>query len=95
LILDPGFGFGHTPDQNLTILRHFDLLHSLGRPLLLGVSRKSTLGFILGDVPVEERLEASLAAAVAGVLAGAEMVRVHDVQATIRAVRVADAISRG
>ncbi len=94
LILDPGFGFGHTPEQNVTLLRELGSFRALGRPLLLGVSRKSTLGHLLGGAPVEDRLEASLAAAVAGVLLGADIVRVHDVAATVRALRVADAIAR-
>ena len=94
LIIDPGFGFGHTPEQNVAILRHLDLLLALGRPILLGVSRKSTLGHLLGDALVEDRLEASLAAAVAGVLAGVEVVRAHDVLPTARALRIADAIAR-
>jgi dihydropteroate synthase len=95
IILDPGFGFGHTPAQNIALLHHLDALLALGRPLLLGVSRKSTLGYLLGDAPVAERLEASLAAMVAGVLRGAAMVRVHDVLASARALRVADAIKHG
>jgi dihydropteroate synthase len=95
IILDPGFGFGNTPAQNMELVRRLDALLALGRPLLLGVSRKSTLGHVLGDAPVEERLEASLAAAVAGVLRGAAMVRVHDVMPTARALRVADALRYG
>jgi dihydropteroate synthase len=95
LILDPGFGFGNTPAQNVALIRELDTLLALGRPLLLGVSRKSTLGQLLGDAPAEDRLEASLAAAVAGVLRGAACVRVHDVPATARALRVADAIVYG
>ena len=94
IIIDPGFGFGNTPTENVTLLRHLDALLALNCPILLGVSRKSTLGTILGDVPVTERREASLAAAVVGVLHGADIVRVHDVQATVRALRVADAIVR-
>ncbi len=95
IILDPGFGFGNTPAENMTLIRRFDELLTLERPLLLGVSRKSTLGHILNDAPVADRLEASLAAAVAGVLRGAAMVRVHDVRATWRALRVADALRYG
>ncbi|MBA3823874.1 MAG: dihydropteroate synthase [Ktedonobacterales bacterium] len=95
VILDPGFGFGNTPAENMTLVRRFDALLALGRPLLLGVSRKSTLGAILDDAPVAERLEASLAAAVAGVQRGAALVRVHDVRATWRAMRVADALRYG
>jgi dihydropteroate synthase len=79
----------------MSLVRHLDALLALGRPLLLGVSRKSTLGHVLGDVPAADRLEASLAAAVAGVLHGAAMVRVHDVLATARALRIADALRYG
>jgi dihydropteroate synthase len=95
IILDPGFGFGNMPAQNMALIRELDALLALGRPLLLGVSRKSTLGHLLGDAPVEDRLEASLAAAVAGVMWGAACVRVHDVAATARALRVADALVYG
>lgn len=95
VIIDPGFGFGPTPAENMTLIRHLDALLTLGRPILLGVSRKSTLGRLLGDAPVTDRLEASLAAAVAGVLHGAAIVRVHDVAATTRALAVADALRYG
>lgn len=95
IILDPGFGFGNTPAQNIALIRDLGDLLALGRPILLGVSRKSTLGHFLGDAPVADRLEASLAAAVAGVLHGAAVVRVHDVLPTARALKIADAIARG
>lgn len=95
IILDPGFGFGNTPAQNIAVIRHLDHFRSLGRPLLLGVSRKSTLGVILDHAPVEERLEASVSAAVVGITRGADILRVHDVLATARAAKVADAIVRG
>lgn len=94
VIVDPGIGFGKTADHNVTILRDLDELRGLGRPILLGTSRKSTLGRIL-DLPPEERLEATLATTALGVAAGIDMVRVHDVRANVRAARVADAIVRG
>lgn len=94
IIVDPGFGFGKTPEQNVAILRELGALRVLGRPILLGTSRKSTLGWIL-DLPVEERLEGTLATTALGVAAGADVVRVHDVQANVRAARVSDAIIRG
>lgn len=94
LILDPGFGFGLTQEENIALLRHLDRLVALGRPLLLGTSRKSTLGALLGDAPPAERVEASIASAVAGVLRGADIVRVHDVRATARALKIADVIAR-
>lgn len=95
IIVDPGFGFGPTPAENITLVRRLDELLVLGRPILLGVSRKSTLGTLLGGAPVADRLEASLAAAVAGALHGAALVRVHDVLATARALKVADALRYG
>lgn len=94
IIVDPGIGFGKTLDHNLTLLRGLPALAQLGQPLLVGVSRKGFIGKLL-DTPAEERLEGSIAAAVAAVLAGAQMVRVHDVEATRNAIRVADAIRFG
>ncbi len=94
VIVDPGIGFGKTADHNVTVLRHLGALRSLGRPILLGTSRKSTLGLIL-DLPAEERLEATLATTALGVALGVDIVRVHDVRPNVRAARVADAIIRG
>jgi dihydropteroate synthase len=95
LIVDPGFGFGKTPQHNLLVLRELGALRALRRPILLGASRKSTLGRILGGVPPEERLEATLATTALGIAAGADIVRVHDVAANVRAARMADAVVRG
>jgi len=94
LIVDPGIGFGKTADHNVTLLRHLDALTVLGRPILLGTSRKSTIGRIL-DLPADERLEGTLATTALGVVSGVDIVRVHDVRANVRAARVADAIMRG
>jgi dihydropteroate synthase len=94
LIVDPGIGFGKTADHNVTMLRHLEVLTSLGRPILLGTSRKSTIGRIL-DLPAEERLEGTLATTALGIAKGVDIVRVHDVRANVRAARVADAIVRG
>jgi dihydropteroate synthase len=94
LIVDPGIGFGKTADHNVTLLRHLDALTVLGRPILLGTSRKSTIGRIL-DLPADERLEGTLATTALGVASGVDIVRVHDVRANVRAARVADAIVRG
>ena len=94
LIVDPGFGFGKTADHNLVLLRELDRLRVLGRPILLGTSRKSTLGRVL-DLPPEERLEATLVTTALGIAAGVDIVRVHDVAANVRAARMADAIVRG
>jgi dihydropteroate synthase len=94
LIVDPGFGFGKTPEHNLTVLRDLAALRVLGRPILLGTSRKSTLGRVL-DLPVDERLEATLATTAIGIANGADMIRVHDVRENVRAARMSDAIVRG
>jgi dihydropteroate synthase len=94
LIVDPGFGFGKTPDHNVAILAALAELRVLGRPILLGTSRKSTLGRIL-DLPADQRLEATLATTALGIAAGADVVRVHDVRANVRVARTADAIIRG
>ena len=94
IIIDPGIGFGKTLEHNLTLLRDLPVLVSLGYPLLVGASRKAFIGKIIDGEP-DERLEGSLAAAVAAVFGGAQIVRVHDVRETRKAVRVADAIRLG
>jgi dihydropteroate synthase len=91
IAIDPGIGFGKTRSHNLELIRRLEEFKGLGKPILLGVSRKSFIGDIL-DLPVEERLEGSLAAAVIGVLNGATIIRTHDVKATGRAVKIARAI---
>ena len=93
VIVDPGIGFGKNAEQNLELLRHLGRLRELGRPILLGTSRKSTLGKVL-DLPPEERLEATLATTALGIASGVDIVRVHDVRANVRAARIADAIVR-
>ena len=93
LVFDPGIGFGKTPGQNVELLRGLERLQDVGLPLLVGVSRKSFIGELTGRPPAD-RLEGSLAAAVAAVAKGADMLRVHDVGATRRAVAVADALYR-
>jgi dihydropteroate synthase len=95
VIVDPGFGFGKTPDHNVALLHDLEALRVLERPILLGTSRKSTLGRILGDLPVDERLEGTLATTALGIAAGVDMIRVHDVRANVRVARVSDAIVRG
>lgn len=95
ILVDPGFGFGKTPAHNLEMIDRLWELKALGRPILIGPSRKSTLGVLLGGVPPEERLEATLAAVTASILKGADLVRVHDVKETVRAVKVADALRHG
>jgi dihydropteroate synthase len=94
LIVDPGFGFGKTPEHNLELLREFSTLRMLGRPILLGTSRKSTLGAVLGGLPATDRLEATLATTALGIAGGADIVRVHDVEANVRAARMSDAVVR-
>ena len=91
LLLDPGFGFGKTLAHNLALLAGLVELCSLGPPVLVGLSRKSMIGTLTGR-PVEERLAGSLAAAVLAVERGARLVRVHDVAATVDALRVAWAL---
>ena len=93
ILVDPGFGFGKTPEQNLALLRDLGSLLLLGRPVVLGTSRKSTLGKLL-DLPADERVEATLATTALGVAAGVDVVRVHDVLANVRAARIADAVVR-
>ena len=93
LIFDPGIGFGKTPAQNVELLRNLETIRDVGLPLLVGVSRKSFIGELTGRPP-GDRLEGSLAAAVAAAAKGADMVRVHDVRATRRALAVADALFR-
>jgi dihydropteroate synthase len=96
ICIDPGIGFGKTPDQNLELLRRLDELLVLGRPLLIGVSRKSTLGRVAGDPKATTgSAAASVAAAVAAYTRGASLIRAHDVRETVEALRVAVAVERG
>ena len=94
LIVDPGIGFGTTPVENLTLLRRLGELRALGRPILLGTSRKSTIGLVLGGLPADERLEGTAATVALGIAQGVDIVRVHDVHEMMRVVKVADAIVR-
>ncbi|MGH8400526.1 MAG: dihydropteroate synthase [Gammaproteobacteria bacterium] len=88
VVIDPGFGFGKNLEHNLTLLQHLPELAALGQPLLVGLSRKSMLGALLGGAPVGERLHASVAAAAVAVLNGAHIVRSHDVGPTVEALKV-------
>lgn len=94
IIVDPGVGFGKTVEQNLEIVRRLSELKSLGRPILLGTSRKSFIGLVL-DLPVDQRLEGTAASIAIGIANGADMVRVHDIGQMVRVVRMSDAIIRG
>ena len=87
LLVDPGFGFGKTLEHNLALLRRLGDIRSLGFPILVGLSRKGMIGMITGR-PLDERLAGSLAAALVAIDNGARMVRVHDVAATVDAIRV-------
>ncbi len=91
IILDPGFGFAKTLDHNLSLFRHMEALHALGRPLLVGVSRKSMIGAVLGR-PVDERLYGGLALAALAMTKGARILRVHDVAETVDVVRMIAAV---
>jgi dihydropteroate synthase len=92
LLLDPGFGFGKRLEHNLSLLKNLARLADTGIPLLVGISRKSMLGALLGDAPVDQRLYGGLAAAVLAVERGASIVRAHDVRATVDALKVTQAI---
>ena len=89
ILIDPGFGFGKTLEHNLALMRRLDAFVETGLPVLVGVSRKSMIGALLGDAPVERRLHGSVAAAVVAACKGAAIVRVHDVAPTVEALRVA------
>ena len=93
IILDPGIGFGKTVEQNLALINRLDEIKALGYPIMIGPSRKSFLGAILG-LPVEGRLEGTAACLAVGVARGADIVRVHDVKYMARIVKVADALTR-
>ena len=93
IIIDPGIGFGKSPEQNLEIIHCLAELKSLGRPILLGSSRKSMIGLVL-NLPPEQRLEGTAATLAIGIANGADMVRVHDVKQMVRVCRMSDAIIR-
>ena len=95
VIVDPGFGFAKSPAQNLELMRRLGELRGLGRPVLVGVSRKYTIGAVLGGAAPADRVEGTLALVTLAIAAGVSMVRVHDVAETVRAARVADAVVRG
>ncbi|HET9920119.1 MAG TPA: dihydropteroate synthase [Ktedonobacteraceae bacterium] len=95
IIVDPGIGFGTTPQENLTLLHRLGELRALARPILLGTSRKSTIGLVLGGLPPSERIEGTAATVALGIAQGADIVRVHDVHEMMRVVKMSDAIIRG
>jgi len=94
LIIDPGFGFGKGPRENLELLRRLGEMRTLGRPILAGTSRKGTIGRVLG-LPPDERVEGTAATVALAIAGGADIVRVHDVRAMVRVARMADAVVRG
>ncbi len=94
IVLDPGIGFGKTFEQNLEVLKRLNELKTLGYPILLGTSRKSVLGNIVGGEP-KERVEATVATTVSGIRDGVEIVRVHDVKENLQAAKIADKLYRG
>ncbi len=95
ILLDPGFGFGKTLQHNLELLNSLNRFQRLGLPLLVGISRKSMIGTLLGDRPVNGRLYGSLAAAVIAAMKGAAVVRVHDVAETVDTLKIVAALSSG
>jgi dihydropteroate synthase len=95
IIVDPGIGFGLSVEENLQVLRRLGELRALGRPVLVGTSRKSTIGKVLGGLPEGERVEGTAATVALSIAQGADIVRVHDVRAMVRVARMADAIVRG
>jgi dihydropteroate synthase len=94
IILDPGIGFGKTPEHNLLVLNRLREITALGYPVLLGVSRKSVIGRVL-DLPVDSRLEGTAAAVAFGLVQGVKISRVHDVQAMKRVIRMTEALLKG
>ena len=94
IILDPGIGFGKKVEHNLELINRLNEIRDLGFPLLIGPSRKSFIGFTL-DLPLEQRLEGTAATVAVGITRGADIVRVHDVEAMMRVVKMTDALVRG
>ncbi|MDP6063414.1 MAG: dihydropteroate synthase [SAR202 cluster bacterium] len=94
IVLDPGIGFGKTTEQSLEVLRRLHEFASLGRPILTGTSRKSSIGKVL-DLPVDERIEGTASTVALSIAGGADIVRVHDVREMVRVARMSDAIVRG
>ena len=94
IVLDPGMGFGKTAQHNLEILRRLGEFRATGLPLLVGMSRKSTIGYVL-DLPVDERVEGTAATVALSIAGGADIVRVHDVREMARVARMSDAVVRG
>jgi dihydropteroate synthase len=92
LLIDPGFGFGKSLAHNLSLLKHLRTFSTLHAPILVGISRKSMIGSLLGGAPVQERISGGLAAAIQAVNEGAAMIRTHDVRETADALKVVEAV---
>lgn len=95
IVIDPGIGFGKTLEHNLEIIKKLDEFSGLEKPILIGPSRKSFIGRILGDLPVTERLEGTAAAIAISIFNGANIIRAHDVKEMVRVAKVADRIKQG
>jgi dihydropteroate synthase len=93
IILDPGLGFGKSREQNLELVNHLDEIKALGYPVLLGPSRKSFIGYTL-NLPPDQRVEGTAAVCAVGIVRGADILRVHDVEAIVRTARMTDALIR-
>ena len=93
IILDPGLGFGKSREQNLELVNHLDEIKALGYPVLLGPSRKSFIGYTL-NLPPDQRVEGTAAVCTVGIVRGADILRVHDVEAIVRTARMTDALIR-
>ena len=94
IFIDPGIGFGKTVEHNLEIINRLQEFTGFEKPILLGHSRKSFIGKLLGGLPVTERLEGTAAAAAIGIFNGADIIRVHDVKEMVRVAKIADGIKR-
>ena len=94
IIVDPGFGFGKTPEHNIEILRRLKELKVLGRPIMIGTSRKSTIGKVLG-LPPDQRMEGTAATVAAAIAGGADIIRVHDVKEMARVTAMCDRLYKG
>ncbi len=95
IIIDPGIGFGKTAEHNLEVIKRLNEFTGFEKPVLLGPSRKSFIGRILGGLPVTERIEGTAAAVAIGIFNGANIIRVHDIKAMVRVARIADRIKKG
>ena len=94
IIIDPGIGFGKTPEHNLEVLRRLSEFQTLGHPIMVGASRKSIIGLVLG-LPADQRVEGTASTVALSIAGGADIIRVHDVKEMVRVCRMTDAVTRG